>query len=140
MAGIRIETLDKELGKIVKDMEVQVLVLQADQVESILENLVFDSPVFTGYYASNHRILIRGEGGQFKTGGTAKLVPQSKPEGTPREMFVANIGPAFIEEIAKLSRLKLGDVVVITTSVPYADEVERNHGVYSGVAAIFGAQ
>lgn len=137
--GIRILTLEKQLGKIIEDAKGKVLAAQVDQTERVLESLIFASPIFTGYYASNHRIILRSAIGQFTAGGIAKLVPQSKPEGTPREAFVGNIGPAFIEEISKLSRLKLGDVVVITTRVPYADEVERNHGVYSGVAAVFGA-
>lgn len=137
--GIRIETLDKQFKKIIDDATGQVLAAQVKQSEDILESLVFDSPIFTGYYASNHRVLIRSATGQFKTTGIAKLVPSEKPSGTPREAFVGNIGPALIEEIAKLKRLELGDVVVITTRVPYADEVERNHGVYSGVAAQFDA-
>ena len=137
--GIRIKTIEDKFKKILEDATGQVLALQVKQSENVLESLVFGSPVYTGYYASNHRILIRSSGGQFKTGGTAKLVPTSKPEGTPREAFSGNIGPAFIEEIGKLSILELGDVVVITTRVPYADEVERNHGVYAGVSAAFGA-
>lgn len=148
-SGININTLDKELKEIISGIEHAVLTLQKDQVEKIYKALVGvpPRPVWTGYYASNHRIILRkgtraltgmGGGGQFTAGGVAKLFPSVKPS-SEKGSLVGNIGPATIEELGKLDRLILGDTVLITTRVPYADDVERNHGVYSGVAAQFDA-
>lgn len=138
--GINIATLDAELKAMMKGVTRQVLKAQKDQVRRVYHSIIDDSPIYTGYYASNHRIIIRSSKGQFTAGGRVELSPGTKPEGAREFSLESNIGVAIVKELGKLGRLKLGDTVLITTRVPYADDVERNHGVYAGAQAKFGAR
>ncbi len=106
--------------------------------EKIYDNILSSPAFITGYYRSNHRIIVRDEKGRFKTAGTAKLSPTQKP---------SDAGPASLdisaqtrnEEFAKLKNFKIGDIITITTRVPYAEDVERNHGTYAGARALVGS-
>ena len=104
--------------------------------KQIYEEIVSRSPTITHYYKSNHRINLVGPkgGGQPE----AKLVPPIKESDEPG-IFSGNVPATVAEETAKLANFKLGDSIRISTAVPYADEVERNHGVYGGAGAIAGA-
>ena len=68
---------------------------------------------------------------------TPKLFPSAKPEGTPRGKYVANISATREEELANLNLIEIGDTVRISTAIPYADEIEQNHSVYSGAEHLF---
>jgi hypothetical protein len=97
---------------------------------------IVDHPVqITAYYRSNHSIVVRGPGGQFKTQG-ARLSPGVK-ESEERGFYSDNVDARVAEELAKLVEIALGDTVEIRTIVPYAESVEQNHNVY-GAATAFG--
>ena len=106
-------------------------------IEDALDGLISASPIFTGWYASNHRITVR-HGGSIKAGlSTPKLFPREKPRVTTQGMYVSNIGSARAEELSKLSDLEVGDTVRIGTAIPYADEIEQTHSVYTGAEHSF---
>ena len=108
-----------------------------DVVEAAYDNIVSRSPVLTGYYMTNHRIIIRDSGGRFKTAGTAKLVPTNKPGSATALQFVDNLATAEAEEKEKLSKVALGDVITITTSVPYAFAIEISGMIYANAETQF---
>ena len=99
-------------------------------------DIISRSPRITHYYVSNHRINIIGPkgGGQPK----AKLEPPIKESETPG-IYSGNLPATQAEEEAKLRDFRLGDSIRISTGVPYAEEVERKHRVYSGANAVAGA-
>lgn len=100
---------------------------------------VLAAPVlWSGYYKSNHRISIRSPKGTFKTGGK-KLFPSQKEEFPELLKYIGNVEITRSEELAKLSKLELGDTFEISTIVPYADEIETKHRVYSTVEALIRA-
>lgn len=104
---------------------------------AVYDDIVDRSPTITHYYKSNHRINLIGPkgGGQPK----AKLEPPFKDSDEPG-IFAGNTAVTKFEELAKLADFRIGDSIRISTGVPYADEVERKHGVYSGAGAISGAR
>jgi len=104
--------------------------------ESTYDDVISRSPRITFYYVSNHRINIIGPkgGGQPK----AKLEPPIRESDTPG-IFAGNLPATVAEEKAKLANFRLGDSIRISTGVPYAEAVERNHGVYSGAEVVAGA-
>ena len=139
MAGLRIDIIDNQLAGFLKIAEQQVVDAQRALVERTYEvDIVGRSPILTGFYASNHRIILRGAGGTFKAGGQVELFPNVKPSDAQPGDFVPNIPDATAKELGKLDRLALGDIVIITTRVEYADSVEQKHGVYSGAEAMLG--
>ncbi len=102
-------------------------------VNNIYNSILDSSPIITGHYKSNHRISIRGTGGQFTSGSGVKLT--KKDEGAAPGTLDTSAETAQ-EELGKLSRFKLGDVVLITTRVEYAEAVEQKYGVYAGAQAL----
>ncbi len=127
--------IQKQIDLAMKDMEKQVVVEFERVATNAYDNLLKNSPVWSGYYKSNHRIVLRNSKGQFKTGGTLKLLPQQKEEFPEVLKFIGNIEQARNEELSKLSKLELGDILTIATRVPYADEVEQKHRPYSQTEA-----
>lgn len=133
-------TLDQEVGdqisKIINKAEDDTVKSARHSTKVIYDDLLLRSPIFSGYYKSNHRILIRSGGGQFKKGagasGTAKLFPSERPPDAKRLQFEENIETARQEELNKLDSLQLGDIIVFTTNVPYADQLSS---VYTGLEA-----
>lgn len=119
--------VDAEIGKFLA--EVQGIMRRA------YEKIVFESPVITAYYQTNHSIVIRGSGGQFRTQG-ARLSPGDKLSEEPL-FYVENLDGRMAEELEKLSRYVLGDTIEISTIVPYADAVEAKHNVYGSAAAAY---
>ena len=127
--------VQKQIDLAMKDMEEQVVSEFSRVATNAYDNLLKNSPIWSGYYMSNHRIVIRNAKGQFKTGGTIKLSPLAKEEFPEVLKFIGNIEQARSEELSKLSKLELGDILTITTRVPYADEVEQKHRPYSQTEA-----
>lgn len=119
--------VEGEIGKYLT--EVQIIMRKA------YEKIVYDSPVITAYYQTNHTITIRGRGGQFKTQG-ARLSPGIKDTEEPLA-YIGNLDSRMAEERQKLVLFAIGDTIEIGTTVPYADDVERNHNVYGSTAATF---
>lgn len=139
MPGLRIDIIEKQLATFLKAAEQQVVDAQRALVKRTYEvDIVGRSPILTGFYASNHRIILRGAGGTFKAGGQVQLFPRVKPDDAQPEEFVPNIADAVSKELGKLDKLSLGDIVTITTRVSYADAVEQRHGVYAGANALLG--
>ena len=132
---------DVVMKSIMKQVEEAVGPLEADIVgfvKFVYDEIIAASPVITGYYRSNHRIIIRDAQGQFKTQGNPRLSPAQKPEDA-EPLSLDFSAETRAEEFGKLGKFKLGDIVTIATNVPYADQVEINHGVYAGAQAIVGA-
>ena len=102
-----------------------------------LDTIINSSPIFTGWYASNHRISIRRGGSLIAGSEPPKLFPSAKPRVTTQDMWVANISAAREEELAKLELLQIGDTVRISTAIPYADEIEQTRSVYTGAEHLF---
>ena len=139
MPGLRIDIIEKQLADFLKVAEQQVVDAQRALVERTYEvDIVGRSPILTGFYASNHRIILLDAGGRFKAGGQVELFPNVKPSNAQPEEFVPNISDAVSKELGKLDKLALGDIVTITTRVEYADAVETRHSVYDGAEAILG--
>ncbi len=125
------------------DVAIKDAVFETEQEFKKVAQNAFDeiqkrSPIWSGYYKSNHRVTVRSARGTFKTGGV-KLVPSTKPEFPEALSFIDNVEKARAEELAKIDRLELGDTFEISTIVPYADEVEIKHRVYSAAEAIVKA-
>lgn len=122
----------------VNEYEAEVRML----AEQIYETIVDASPIWTGYYASNHTISLRGPGGQFKAQAFS-LRPAEK-ETDDRLAYFGNIEPRVNEELVKLERFTVGDSINFRNDVPYADEIEREGtatsggNIYANAAAQFG--
>lgn len=140
-------------GKFAKDVINQVELFVEDGIEDyeenvrnlmqdVYESIVDASPIWTGYYASNHGIVIRGSKGQFKTQGF-KLSPAVKASNE-KFIYQSNIGPRADSELDKLNVFEAGDTVTVINDVPYAGEIEREGtqtsagNIYANAAAQFG--
>ena len=132
------DEVKKQLDQLVDDAEHSATLNFRRIVRNAYDEVINISPVWSGYYKSNHRITVRSAKGQFKAGGV-KLFPTQKPDFPEVLTFIGNIETARSTELAKLDRLEIGDTAQITTSVPYADEVELKHRVYANVEAIIRA-
>ncbi len=128
----------KQIDGLISDAEMIAAERFRKVARDAYDEVVNGSPIWSGYYKSNHRITIRNARGQFKVGGV-KLLPSQKPDFPEIFLFIGNIETARSTELAKLSRLEIGDSVQITTLVPYADEVELKHRVYANTEAIIRA-
>ena len=98
--------------------------------------IALESPVLTGYYASNHSLVIKNAQGQFKTQG-ARLSPGIKESEVPL-FYNDNVEVRMSQELEKVPQIALGDTIEINNIVDYADDVERKHAVYSSIAPSFG--
>jgi hypothetical protein len=129
--------VNRQLKKIVDDAIGSTEEAVREFGEQTYDDILSRSPVITHYYKSNHRINLIGPkgGGQPK----AKLEPPIKDSEEPG-VYSGNVSVTRAEETAKLANFRLGDSIRISTGVPYAEEVERKHGVYSGAGAILGAR
>ena len=139
MAQTTMAVFTKDIREITKGVESIVNKSIQEFVEEVFNEVVSASPVFSGYYASNHNILIRAASGQFGSGGgRAGLNPGVRPDDAVRGQFGDNIESNRSNQLAKIDAIQVGDVILIATEVPYANEVEQTHGVYAGVAAGLG--
>ena len=139
MAQINMAVFTKDLREILDEVKFNTTRRIRKVVREVFEQVVEDSPVFSGYYASNHNVLIRAASGQFGIGGgRAGLTPGVRPVDAVRNQFADNIESNRSNQLAKVGSVQVGDVILIATEVPYANEVEQTHGVYAGVAAGFG--
>ncbi len=132
------DEIGKQIEKAITQVEAEAAVIFREVVRTAYDAVLSNSPIWSGYYKSNHRITVRSSKGQFKVGGV-KLSPTIKPEFPEIFAFIGNIETARSTELAKLSKLEIGDTAQITTRVPYADEVELKHRVYSNTEAIIRA-
>lgn len=101
--------------------------LVRDVYEGLLQPGV--SRVFSGYYKSNHRIIV-GEN------ANAKLVPARRPETAAQFQFIDNVEIARTEELGKIKNIKVGSKVKVGTAVPYALTLEAIDGTYQKAADI----
>lgn len=132
------DEVKKQLDGLISDVETQATELFREVVRNAYDGVINNSPIWSGYYKSNHRINVKGAKGQFKTGGV-KLFPTQKPDFPEIFAYIGNIETARSTELAKLSKLEIGDFVQIDNIVPYADEVELKHRVYANTEAIIRA-
>lgn len=132
------QLLKKDIERIiddgVKDYENHIIGIMQLAYEQIVE----ESPIWTGYYASNHTVTIRGVGGQFAKGSTGPFLRPGVKETDQKFFYQANIEDRKEEELARIAQFKVGQIIGISTAVPYAGEVETNHDVYKHAAAAFG--
>ena len=128
----------KQIEGLISEAEMTASELFRKVVRNAYDEVINNSPIWSGYYKSNHRITVRNSKGQFKVGGV-KLFPTQKPDFAEIFTYISNIETARSTELAKLSKLEIGDSAQITTLVPYADEVELKHRVYANTEAIIRA-
>jgi hypothetical protein len=137
MAAFSAGLLRKEL----QDLVDRGLTDYAETVQEFMgeayEHLVGISPFITAYYRTNHSIVLRGPGGQFKTQG-ALLRPAVK-DADPRDfgVYLPNEAGRVADELAKLERFQVGDKIQLSTIVDYAGDVEQKHHVYQETAVAF---
>ncbi len=130
--------ISKQMNDIIEDAVGKTEENVKSFMKETYDDLVARSPAITNYYKSNHRIGILNSSFQFKTQGGAKLFPPIKDSEEPG-VYAGNVAATRAEELAKLDGFELGDIVRISTAVPYADSVEQKHGTYRGANAIAGA-
>ena len=135
--SLSINIVNAQITKAIMQGEADFLVALTIHITDSYDHIVFSSPIFTGWYASNHRISIRRGGSLVAGSEPPKLFPSAKPRVTTKDMWVGNIGAAREEELAKLDLIEIGDTVRISTAIPYADEIEQNHSVYTGAEHLF---
>ena len=129
-------TLAQDINKIVDDEVGKYLLEIQETMRLAYKRIVFNSPVITAYYQTNHSITVRSPTGQFKTQGS-RLSPGIK-DSEERLVYLGNLDNRMSDELVKLTEIALGDSITISTTVPYAEEVEQNHNVYGAVAGAFG--
>lgn len=137
MPQILVRQLEQDLDKAIEEAVEQVLEEERAFAEQIFSHIHGNSPEQTGYYKINHRILIETAKGGHPFGLTPKVDPADPPARIPG-LFKFVIPGVFDEELEKLDILELGDVVIMVNAIEYADEVERNYGVYAGARALVG--
>lgn len=108
-----------------KAIGAEVTRVQQKLVRDIYEGLLQPgvSRVFSGYYKSNHRIMIGKN-------ANAKLAPGKRPETAAQFQFIDNVEAARAEELGKVKNVRLGSEVKVGTAVPYALELEARDGTY----------
>ena len=132
--------LGKQLKEIVEDAVGEFEEDYQRLAKGLYDQVVQNSPVLTGYYKTNHSIIIKSANGQFKKGGgggKGTLQPPQKDSEEPGA-YINNLGGRVSTEKAKIDDLELGDIFTVLTEVPYADEVEQKHLVYGRAKAEFG--
>ncbi len=129
---------DRDVKKLFKDVDEELLEIRRRIVTQVFLFIVNNSPVYSGYYAANHKIVI---GGLERTGGDFPRHPRNKSDDedawVDRGAFVDLIGTNEEAQLAKLNqRDKDGAIrkVTIGTSVPYADAAQAEH-LYALAAA-----
>lgn len=138
MAVIGFSALVRDIENIVEGEVAEYEELIRQHMEDAYATMVAESPVLSGYYASNHSLTVRrgGSGGKIVAGEGAVLIPAEKDSEQPG-VYEANINTRMSAEISNLAAYQAGDTIRIATSVPYAGAVEAMHGVYAGAAQTF---
>lgn len=120
------KSLDKQLKTIDKKVDEQFKLL----VLEVFNTIVIQSPVYSGYYASNHSVAL-------DTQGFDALSPPVRPTNVQPGQFFGQIAINQGAQQEKMSALKPTTVrVKIGTNVPYADIIEQRTGVYRNAAAV----
>ncbi len=103
----------------IKSIEDAVLKAHKNTLREIYEALLSPgiSRVFSGYFKSNHRVILG------KT-GSARLVPATRPNDATSLQFIDNVEAARAEELAKIASIKPFTESSIGTAVPYAEILE----------------
>ena len=109
----------EHIDEYIKDMKIIVMT-------SIFNDIVDNSPIVTGFYASNHRIL--GPDESFET--------IERREDAHEGEFVGDIEINRSNQLSKLKKLENIDKVVIANPVSYASEVESKHGIYQKAVTV----
>lgn len=82
------------------------------EIASMVFNYVHEfSPLYSGYYAANHRISFDGAAG-------FELSPQKR--GGNQGAYFGRVETERLKELQKLSRKDLPEVITLGTAVPYA--------------------
>ena len=125
---------DREIKQFHKDALGSVRDKRNEVVSIAYEYIIANSPVWSGYYAANHVILI---GGTERTGGGFPRRPAERPERVARGAFVDLIDTNAEAMLGRLHQDPDGPVrkVTIGTSVPYAEFISGEH-LYNTAAAI----
>lgn len=131
-AGFLRDQINRIIDQGLEDYAETVQELMAEAYDHIVNS----SPLWSGYYKSNHSIVIRNSKGQLKA-GNVHLSPRNK-DTNQRFFYEPNVGARASNELDKLDRYEVGDRIAIVTIVPYADAVEAKHHVYQEAAAAYG--
>lgn len=87
------------------------------------------SRVFSGYYKSNHRVLVNKN-------STANLIPAKRPSDAKQFQFIDNVEIARVTGLSKIDGIKAFSTTIIGTAVPYAGILEAVDSTYQKAADI----
>lgn len=124
--AVQISAWDREVKKFFSDIDGAVRDIRNEVVTYMFEFIVFNSPVWSGYYAANHKIVI---GGLERTGGGFPRFPAERKEWEARGAFTALIDTNADIMLGRLNQDPTGPTrkVTIGTSVPYAEFLSGEH-------------
>jgi len=114
----------------------KVIKMEVERVHKKLARDTFEtlfspglSRVFSGYYKSNHRVLVNKN-------STAVLIPAKRPADAKQFQFIDNIEIARSTGLSKIEGIKAFSTTLIGTAVPYADVLEAVDSTYQKAADI----
>ncbi len=87
------------------------------------------SRIFSGYYKSNHRVLVNKN-------STAVLIPAKRPSDAKSLQFLDNVESARSLGLSKIEGIKAFSTTLIGTAVPYANILEAVDSTYQKAADI----
>lgn len=116
--------------------QLKTIKVEVERVHQKLARDVFNalfipgiSRIFSGYYKSNHRVLIAKN-------STARLTPAKRPANAESLQFLDNIETARAEGLTKTKNIKAFSTTLIGTAVPYANILEAVDSTYQKAADI----
>lgn len=108
----------------VEHVEKPLVEAQKITVEEVYDRILDRAPVWSGYYKSNHRIMLSGD-------SEAELDPADKIEHAEQGTYLGNVERARSQEFNKLQDIEPYSIVTVGTAVSYAGDVEVRHAVYA---------
>ena len=126
---------DRTVKKLMLDTKEELAQTRTRVAREIYEFIIEGTPVWSGYLAANHQIMIGG----VRTGRDFPRRPRKKKPWEPRGSFEFLIDVNVEAQLRKLEQDK-GPFrkVIIGTSVPYAAKVgmRRLYNIAAGLATI----
>ena len=116
--------------------QLKAIKLEVERVHKKLAKDTFDalfipgaSRIFSGYYKSNHRVLVQKN-------STAVLIPAKRPDDAKSLQFLDNVEIARAFGLSKIEGIKAFSTTLIGTAVPYAGILEAVDSTYQKSADI----
>jgi len=116
--------------------QLKTIKLEVERVHKKLARDTFEalfipgaSRIFSGYYKSNHRVLVNKS-------STANLIPAKRPDDAKSLQFLDNVEIARATGLSKIDGIKAFSTTLIGTAVPYANILEAVDSTYQKAADI----